>query len=349
MRKIIVIILCLLLCAGLAGGAFALYNHFNPDDKPTDNPIENPDENGGNTDNEEIKLTVPPNVDTVQNSKMQLKSIPELRFNKEGEDNVEPAMRFTCYVDKALGDELKTSENKKFGFIIAPVEYFDRVNTENVTCIDWMTAFNDTGLTVITTEYDAVETLVEYDANNYVLKYSIGNIKDKNVSIRFVGIAFMVDKSGEAPVYTYCEMPDGETYRTIARSVIQLSGEALNANAIGERSYTVEEIGKMKNYINIAVDMANGLSEPTEDGSMPTVTFTNGNELSIAVGKKQQIKFTLTPEHERLVLPARYVSMNEDVAVVNSNGVVTGLSAGSATVKVYIAGELYTVKITVEN
>ncbi len=360
MKKVVAIIICLLLCAGIVGGAVAWYNKSNPDDNPViDTPIETPDDNGGNTDNDEneqpsetpedIPLTEPSNVATLQSSQFRLKSIPELRFNN-GDESIEPAIRFTCLVDNSLIEEVRASENKKFGFIIAPIEYFDKVNTENKTCIDWMTAFNDAGMSVLVYEHEDVDSgLGVNDDSTYFLKQTIANIKNQNVVLRFVGMGYIVDRSGDTPVYTYCSQPDGETYRTTARSVIQLAGEALNANAMGERSYTVEEITKMKNYINIAVDMVNGLTEPTEDGSMPTVTFTSGNEISVATGKKQQIKFALTPEHKRMVLPARYVSMNEDIAVVNSNGVVTGLSTGSTTVKVYIAGELYNINVTVTN
>ncbi len=363
MRKFLTILLALLLCAGIGGAGYALYKTYSPDaDKPAvENPVETPDDgdntdngdNGDNTDSGEqetpevapmdVPLSVPTNVTTLVESRLTMLGGAQVYFGETDED-LEPAIRFTCNVGATLAEEVMGDENKKFAMLVAPMDYFDSVNPDNKTYLDWVAEFNKANKTVILSEFTGIH---ENDDGSGFFRFTISNVMYNNIFRPFVAMGVVIDNTSGTPVYEYAAMPEGMNYRTNARSVTQVAGAALNANALGEASYTTEQVAKLKNYINMAVDNLNGLEESTDDGSMPTVTITGGNSVSVAANAIHQIEYTLTPYNRYFVLPARYVSSNQNIATVSASGEIKGVSAGSTTVKMYVAGEVYTINVTV--
>ena len=168
MKKILTIILAILLCAGIGGLAYTLTKDKNPntnieqpndsnssstgDNTPNvdDTEHENPDDGGsGNEcDNGEVsnELVAAPNEASLIKEGMTMVSGAQIYL---GEEEYEPAIRFTFNVSSAVKAEVDANENKQLAFLVAPLNYFDGVNTNNYTYIDWMTAFNDAGKTVI--------------------------------------------------------------------------------------------------------------------------------------------------------------------------------------------------------
>lgn len=365
MRKILTILLALLLCAGIGGAGYALYKTYSPDaDKPVvENPVETPDdggntdsgENGGNTDNGgneqdtptiapmDVPLTVPANVTTLVESRMTMVGGAQVYFGETDED-LEPAIRFRCDVGATLYEEVMADENKKFAMLVAPMDYFDSINPDNKTYIDWINEFNKANKTVILSEYGNFSA--QEDGSAY-FRFTISNVMYNNIFRPFVAMGVVIDNTSGTPVYEYAAMPEGTNYRTNARSVTQVAGAALNANALGEASFTTDQVAKLKNYINMAVDNLNGLETPTDDNSMPTVSITGGNSVSLGANAVHQIEFSLTPYNRYFVLPARYVSSNQNIATVSASGEIKGVSAGNTTVKMYVAGEVYTISVTV--
>ncbi len=363
MRKIISLILCLLLCAGVGGGAYALYRHYNPQENPpVDSSIENPDGgttdsgnggNGGNTDSGEpetpeiapmdVPLSVPTNVTSLVESRLTMVGGAQVYFGKDDED-LEPAIRFTCNVGATLVDEVMGDENKKFAMLLAPMDMFDKINPDNKTYLDWVTEFNKANKTVILSEFTGIH---ENDDGSGYFRFTLANVLYNNIFRPFVAIGVVIDNTSGTPVYKYAAMPDGMNYRTNARSVTQVAGAALNAHALGEATFGDDQVAKLKNYINMAVDNLNGLEEPTDDNSMPTVEITGGNSVSVATGAIHQLSWKLNPYNKYFVLPARFVSSNQNIATVDASGEIKGVAIGTTTVKMYVAGEVYTVSVTV--
>ncbi len=370
MNKIVSFILCLLLCAGVGGAAYAVYKNYTPTDEPTiENPIEKPD-NGGNTDSGnnsgggntdsgdnggeeqqppeiapmDVPLSVPTNVTTLVESRLTMVGGAQVYFG-EDDDSLEPAIRFMCNIGASLLEEVNADENKKFAMLVAPMDMFDKINPDNKTYIDWVKEFEKAGKTVILSEYGNLSASSD-DGSSY-FRFTVSNVLYNNIFRPFVAIGVVIDNTSGTPVYKYAAMPDGMNYRTNARSVTQVAGAALNAHALGEATFGDDQVAKLKSYINMAVDNLNGLEEPTDDGSMPTVEITGGNSVSVATGAIHQLSWKLNPYNKYFVLPARFVSTNTSVATVDASGEIKGVAAGSTSIKMYVAGEVYTISVTV--
>lgn len=66
-----------------------------------------------------------------------------------------------------------------------------------------------------------------------------------------------------------------------------------------------------------------------------TMSFTSTNS-TIRVGKDLQMKLQITPA-KASTDPLKYTSSDESIAVVNQNGIVTGIAPGKVTITVYDA------------
>ncbi len=370
MNKIVSFILCLLLCAGVGGAAYAVYKNYIPNDEPTiENPVENPDEGGntdsgnnsggGNTDSGDnggeeqqppevapmdVPLSVPTNVTSLVESRLTMVGGAQVYFG-EDDDSLEPAIRFMCNIGASLLEEVNADENKKFAMLVAPMDMFDKINPDNKTYVDWVKEFEKAGKTVILSEYGNLSASSD-DGSSY-FRFTLANVLYNNIFRPFVAMGVVIDNTSETPVYKYAAMPEGMNYRTNARSVSQVAGAALNAHALGEATFGDAQVAKLKNYVNMAVDNLNGLETPTDDGSMPTVEITGGNSVSVAVNAVHQLQWKLNPYNKYFVLPARFVSTNTSVATVTASGEIKGVSAGTTTIKMYVAGELHTISVTV--
>lgn len=104
-----------------------------------------------------------------------------------------------------------------------------------------------------------------------------------------------------------------------------------------------EEIAKIENKKVIPVDDGKvtiiGKYEDMEDSvevhvvtPIKTMKFTSTSS-SIRVGKELQMKLQVTPS-DAFVGNLKYTSSDEEIATVNANGIVTGVSAGKVTITV---------------
>ncbi len=338
MRRILTWVLALMLCAGIGGGAYALYRHYNPkDDTAIENPIESPDDSGTNT--AEPALTAPANEATLVESKMLMEKGAEAYLNDSSEGGV---LRFKLTIEKTFLEQVQADENKKICMAVAPLRFFDEVNTENKTYMDWATAFikNESPVELIeVTNFTPLN-----DTHSYV-NFRLNGIPYGGVNMRIAAIGILVDESGETPVYKYSKMPDGETYRTNARSLAYAAGEELNAVALGEVTHTEEEMAKLNSYVNMAVDYRNGLSAATDDNSKPMLTFVKGTKVTVKEGETHLIEYQMTPA--KLDMPIRFVSADSTIAAVSKDGIITAVKEGSTTIQVCIAGVVSTVAVTV--
>lgn len=369
MKKILYFILCLILCAGIGGSAFAFYKNFGSEtniEQPADSSADKDtnDENsetedtgtsstGGNIQTDDVDdggandsgsivltgLTAPANEASLIADGLEMMAGASVYLGDD--DSLDPAIRFTCLVENTLVEEVEADENKSLAILLAPLDYFDQVNTNSYTYIDWVNVFAEAGKTVMLNVFDGYGT---YDDDTSYMRFNLANVMYRNMNRKFVAMGVLIDNSGSSPVYKYSAFPDGLTYRTNARSVAYVSGAALNAYALGLDSFSDEHLAKLYSYIDMAVDDANGLAESTDDGSLPTLTITSGTSLTLGTSGSYALSWEMSPEID---VPIRFYSFNDSVVTVDSDGVIRSVAKGSTTVGVYIAGVAYNVSVTV--
>lgn len=362
MKKILYFLLCILLCIGIGGSAFVLYKNFGTEETPPsqsgdatfddgkdgvtdfDTPPANSlgDGSSGGSDDTQTELT-PPIAETLYIAE-GIEMLAGASVYMGDDETLDPAIRFTCLIDNELKADVDANENKSFAILLAPLDYFDSVNYDANTYIDWVNAFAEAEKTVIMSVFDGYGTYNDYTS---YIRFTLSNVLYNNINRRFVAMGVLIDNSDDTPTYKYSAMPDGETYRTNARSVAYVAGAALNAYALGEADIPETQVTKLQSYINMAVDKCNGLAEATNDGSMPVVTLTTSNSVIMAHGGSHQIGLELEPS--ALDVPACLVSYNESVATVSETDLISARGYGSATISVYICGEVYTVSVTVSS
>ena len=359
MKKILYFLLCILLCIGIGGSAFVLYKNFGTDKEPTtqggDVTIDDgkegvtdfdepPADNSGSgssdgSDNTQTELTPPADETSYIAEGMEMLAGASVYMGDD--DSLDPAIRFTCLIDNELKAEVEADENKSLAILVAPLDYFEAVNANSTTYIDWVNAFAEAEKTVIMSVFDGYGTYNDYTS---YMRFTLTNVLYNNINRKFVAMGVLIDNSSGTPTYKYSAMPEGQTYRTNARSVAYVAGAALNAYAMGLETFTEERAAKLRTYIDMAVDKANGLSAHTNNGDMPEVTITSSNSVTMALNSYHTIEGTVEPVG--LDVPARFVSSNENVATVSEAGVVYARGYGSATITLYIAGEAYTISVT---
>ena len=112
---------------------------------------------------------------------------------------------------------------------------------------------------------------------------------------------------------------------------------------MGYDSYSDEHIALIEGFLNEAVDLANGLETPTDDNSKFDYTV-NKTQVELAVGETFQIE---TKVEGGVRVPVFYESASPDIVTVDSNGLLTGISANETTIKVYVANVLTEITVKV--
>ena len=253
-------------------------------------------------------------------------------------------VRFTAQITPELHHEVTHNENKEFGMVLAPISYFMKVDIgENSGDVDWIQAFADDQLTVLTLEgndypvTNADGSVVEYRFNG-----AITSIMYKNTNLQFLGIAYVKTTDGENVSYKYASYPEGLSYKQCAYSYAYMAAERLNTYVILNEHLAQADLDLLNSVINNSVDLANGLTEPTDDGSAYAVTLSD-IEKTLKVDEEFTIKVDIA---EAVKTSIWWQSSDTTVATVE-NGVVKAVGNGTATIKVYVAGEKYTCAITV--
>lgn len=357
MKKILTIILAILLCAGIGGFAYTLTKDKNPNtniEQPNDNNSsstgdktpsvddtehEEPD-NGGDNGEVSNELVVAPNEAALIKEGMSMVSGASIYL---GEEEYEPAIRFTFNVSSALKAEVDADENKQLAFLVAPVSYFDGVNTNNYTYIDWMTAFNDAGKTVIWSPLE--ESNFYENGSDYMVRFRLQNVFYKNINRDFVCMLVLATNTGNGFTYQYNSYQSGVNYRSNARSIAYVAAASLNAHALGMETFDEAQLARLKGYINQSVDLANGLEESTDDGSKVIMEVSPTGPKTVSVGETFKVEVSYSPDNVNY--PIWYRSTDTSVLTVDANGNVTALKAGTAVIGVYIAGETYGITVTV--
>ena len=367
--SVLAVLLCIIVAGGVALWAYEKENSVNvlPNDSTTvgdefddgsGNTTNNGNTSSGTTDKdeepsgggdssdsgntEEPTPTVQPLTDPANKSSyiaMGLEMIKGASIRVIADER--PAIRFMCKISSALKEQLDGDSSKQVAMLLAPMDYFDAVNTQNYTYIDWVSAFEKSGKTYV---FGTYEGMGEY-GEDYMVRFTLTDVLYQNTNRKFVALGCIVTTIGSTVTYKYAAFPSGLDYRSNARSCAYVATAALNAHATGLESFSEENVTVLKNYINESVDQANGLTEATNDGSRYALNITSGTTKTLTVGQSYTIKSEIVPNVE---VPILYKSSNVAVAVVDtSTGKVTAVAKGTATIYLYLAGEEYSVTLTV--
>jgi hypothetical protein len=130
--------------------------------------------------------------------------------------------------------------------------------------------------------------------------------------------------------------------KTVGMSV-SMDGEAITEGVEFESSdESIVKINKDNELVAVADGKANITAkydgiEATKEVKVitpiKTMTFTSTNS-TIRVGKDLQMKLQVTPSKASMDT-LKYTSSDEEIATVNSNGIVTGIAPGKVTITVY--------------
>lgn len=288
--------------------------------------------NGGNTDTPEEptlkELTVPSNASSLIQSGMTMQKGAALYL---GDDTDRPEMRFTCEISSSLYSQ--NSANFKIGVLVAPQSYFDEVNTNSYTVIDWITTFNAEGKQYLTT-YDVYES--SRSSTGYLTQFVMTGIDYENINRKFAAVGFVKITNGGTVTYKYSSFPVGLTYRNNARSAAYVAGAALNAHALGLEEFDENDLAKLNNYMMESRDYARGLSAPTYNGDMPKIFLAWANVYKLwNVGDTEQLECYVEDDVDLLI---QYATSDESILTIDSQGMMTRTGSGEVTIYVYVYG-----------
>lgn len=350
MKKFLYVLVCLLLIASIGGFAYLLKGGGKDKPKDTFVSTEQSEERVDSSEDDEpmkeivVKgLTVAENEEELIAKGLTMRKGATLDFT-EGER----AIRITCDITQELYDEVKADENKTLGMLLIPQKFFDQVNTGKYTYIDWINAFNEAGITTYQYMVYDDDTIGDTDTGKY-MRYRLWGLGYTAIvqNITCMGVLATTNADGSV-TYQYAAMPKGETYQSNSRSIAYLAAESLNNHALGLEKYDDAQLAKLRGYINETVDILNGLSAATDDGSTFEIAFAEETQ-SLAIGESLDLSVTVAPglELPNSMIPIVFRSSNTDVITVDEQGKVTALQSGTAVVSVYVAGEVVSTTITV--
>ena len=311
-----------------------------------DKDSENQNGNSGDTEqgntqqgNTQTALVAPANEASLIANGLEMMAGASIAVS---EDETGPQIRFSCIVDKDVKTAVDNDANKSLSFLIAPINYFDNVNPNNYTYVDWVKAFQDAGKTVIFSPLEE-SNFYEY-GEDFMVRFRLQNVLYTNMNRDFVCMLVLSTQNGDTTTYQYSAYPEGLNYRTNARSVANVAAAALNAHTLGLETFTDAQKAILQNYINQSVDLANGMETSTDDGSKYVLT-TNATTKNMSVGSTFQVVASYTPSNVKL--PIWYRSNDTSVVTVDDKGLIKAVGKGTAVVGVYLAGEVVAITITV--
>lgn len=351
MKSFFYFILSILICAILCGSGVMLYKTIlvksppieqgNVNIKEEDGNFDPPPENGNMGYDENEDLREPANEALLIANGLSMRSGASLYLG-DGNLDTPASLRFSCLVDNALVEEVQSNSNKKLAIMCAPLDTYNAVNVENNTYVDWIKTFDKAGKSVIV---EVINNFVDYDANSKQIMLTVEGIPYENYNRRYLALGVLMDKSSGDWMYQYSAMPEGKTYQDIARSVAYVAGGTLNGQAMGTENLTEAQQKLMWHYIDMAVDNANGLTEPTINGDVPEVTTPLGTRVKMGFGGgSTKVPIFIAPKG--VDVPIYYKLANTGVISLSDTGEIIPQSYGSAVVYAYALGVEY--RFTIE-
>ena len=345
MKKFWRIFLCVLVVLLLGSSAFMLYRTIDNNEKGSDEIILDEGETNFDppaTDNEDIELKHPENLSDLMCLELSMVNGCQMYIG-EGELENPVKIRFLCLAENSLVESVNKNPKQQLGMIIAPLDAFEAVNSQGLTYIDWIKEFDAAGRNLVVQTFDNISPGEEgYTIMNMVLD----GISFENMNRKYVSIGVLIDSSSGENVYKYAQLGLEDTYRDYARSAAYVIGGSMNGHVMGTYPVTDEQYLLMQHYMDLAVDSAIGLSEPTANLDMPRVTIPKGTDLMLGVNMPYKLDIQIEPE--KLDIPIFYKSLDTNIATVSEDGVITTKSTtGLTTVEAYVAGQVYEFQVRV--
>jgi hypothetical protein len=367
MKKILYFVLWLFLVVSIGSGAVLLVKNVNNGmqiehssvDSAQGDSISDGVPSGGGDTNDTSSSTQTPNSGTAEGN---LPTLRGLKISKNESDYIangltmvkgaqlsltegDRALRFTCNVAKELYEEVQADANKELAMLVCPTKFFDQINTEQYTYMDWLKGF-DEKLKVNYSYLSYDESMIGATDGGYYMRYKLYNIAyaDINQNVSCLGVLKTTKTDGSVE-YKYASLPSGETYQSNARSMAYLAGATLNANTLGMETLTDAQKTMLKGFINESVDKANGLAEAINDGSMYVMSVSPTGPKTMKVGGTFKVDTSYSPAN--VDIPIWYRSTDTSILTVDDNGNVRALKVGTAVIGVYVAGEAFGITITV--
>ena len=164
-----------------------------------------------------------------------------------------------------------------------------------------------------------------------------------NLKIVAIGCIITTESDGTES-FKYASFPEGEDYLSRAYSLGEAAHNALNERAKGNVAFTESQYQLIEDCANEYVDLVNGLENPTYDDSVFDFSINMGIPGIFQVGKEVDMQVKVSPNAD---VPITYVSSNTSVAIVDCAGILKTVGAGTATISVYVSGQVKTVTINV--
>ena len=297
-----------------------------PSTGPDESTDEGNDEESGSTTTPELKeLTIPTNSSEMTESGLMMLKGAALKLT----DVERPELVFTCEVSKSLYE--KQSNNLEIGILLAPLSYFEEVNTSSYTVIDWVTTFKKNNVQYLT---QSSVYATQESSTGYMAKFSLTEIAYENINRKFAAIAYVKITNGSVVSYKYGEYETGN-YREMSRSVAYVASAALSAQDQGKENISDAGVAKLKKYIMESRDYAHGLATPTYDEQYYDVHLSWFGIYGLNVGDSTKIDCYIKEDVE---VPIQFISTDEKVFTIDSTGKLTATGEGTATLEVYVAG-----------
>lgn len=255
-------------------------------------------------------------------------------------------LRFKADISNALAEKVALSDEKSFGFVIAPAYYFEKameIDDQTDSNRDYV---ND--LAHLTEAYGAKPALqlvcepVE-ENGKLIIQASVANILYNNTNLTYTAAAYVKTESNSGEIsYTYAAYPQTDCLG-IARSVSYVATAALNDESA---NYSEENRAVLREFVIHGIDLAAAFT--AEESPLYTernIELTLETPLSsLAVGESLTLSPLITvayPQAEqtgkrKILFPLYWRSSAPEIISVTSSGTVIAHGEGSADIYAYI-------------
>lgn len=240
-----------------------------------------------------------------------------------------------------------------FGFIIAPLDYFQKAESylgDNASG-DYLRDLEAwASANAKATPYLKLTPTPDTENGKYVIRASVGNILYKNSNREFTAAAYFETTAADGTVVRkYATYPGGGV-SDCARAVTYVATAALQD---AQGGYTETEKNLLRGFVNRGIDLAYGLTEAESAlVSVRTVSYEcYMSQTDLTIGETLELYLFSTVNcgaEDRLVeLPKYWKSSDETVAIVDRNGKITAVGAGTANISVCFGEYVSSYSVTV--
>jgi len=210
------------------------------------------------------------------------------------------------------------ANNYKYGMVILPT---DILTSNNITS-DYIPKLAQKNIDVVNLTCNVVNG--DYDGNGFAENYiqgSIVNVKYKNLNREFTAIPYILDAQGN---YQYSA--------TVATTVARQASSDYAKHQTSSKEFEI-----LNNFVNGGLNQATGKTE--ENGyNQANVTLDVPDTYTIYLGLNKETQVLPVTQTPAVNYDVNYTSYDENIVKVDTNGILTPVSAGSTKILVECAG-----------